>query len=113
MPSPARCHGRLLRVLTFLSQFTFYPVRIADCVFIGEKCIIEAAQIGLGVDIGANCIIVSPQAAGCFRLSMVGAEEQGKFAIIKDLAVIRPGTVLPEGAVVPSLTVWEGNPGTF
>jgi hypothetical protein len=25
--------------------------------------------------------------------------------------VIRPNTVLPEGAVVPSLTVWEGNPG--
>jgi len=41
------------------SQFTFYPVRISDCVFIGEKCIIEAAQIGLGVDIGPNCIIVS------------------------------------------------------
>jgi len=37
--------------------------------------------------------------------------DKGKFAIIKDLAVIRPGTVLPEGAVVPSLTVWEGNPG--
>jgi hypothetical protein len=36
---------------------------------------------------------------------------KGKFAIIKDLAVIRPGTVLPEGAVVPSLTIWEGNPG--
>jgi dynactin-5 len=38
---------------------------------------------------------------------------QGKFTIIKDLAVIRPGTVLPEGAIVPSMTVWEGNPGTW
>ena len=36
---------------------------------------------------------------------------QGKFAIIKDLAVILPGTVLPEGAVIPSMTVWSGNPG--
>lgn len=40
-------------------QFTFYPVRITDCVFIAENCIVEAAQIGMGVEIGANCIIVS------------------------------------------------------
>lgn len=40
-------------------QFTFYPVRITDCVFVAEKCIVEAAQIGMGVEIGANCIIVS------------------------------------------------------
>lgn len=36
---------------------------------------------------------------------------KGKFVIIKDLAVIRPGTVLPEATVVPSYTIWEGNPG--
>lgn len=38
---------------------------------------------------------------------------QGQFVIVKDLAVIMPGTVLPEGTVVPSLTVWSGNPGRF
>jgi dynactin-5 len=31
--------------------------------------------------------------------------------IIKDLAVILPGTVLTEATVVPSMTVWGGNPG--
>ncbi|WVN88399.1 uncharacterized protein L203_103608 [Cryptococcus depauperatus CBS 7841] len=35
----------------------------------------------------------------------------GKFVVIKDLAVIEPGTVLPEGTVVSSLSVWAGNPG--
>jgi hypothetical protein len=33
--------------------------------------------------------------------------------IIKDLAVILPDTVLPEGTVVPSFSVWSGNPGQF
>jgi hypothetical protein len=31
--------------------------------------------------------------------------------IIKDLAVILPDAVLPEGTVVPSFSVWSGNPG--
>jgi hypothetical protein len=35
---------------------------------------------------------------------------QGKFAIIKDLAQILPDAVLPDGAIVPSMTVWGGNP---
>ena len=39
-------------------SFTFYPVRIGDCVTIGQNSIVEAAQIGLGVDIGKECIIV-------------------------------------------------------
>ncbi|ORY20638.1 trimeric LpxA-like protein [Naematelia encephala] len=72
--------------------FTFYPVKIADYVHIGPSCVIEAAQIGHGVEIGKGCIL-------------------GKFVIIKDLVVLLPDTVLPEGTVVPSLTVWGGNPG--
>ena len=31
--------------------------------------------------------------------------------MIKDLVVIRPGTVLAEGSAVPPYTIWEGNPG--
>jgi hypothetical protein len=38
--------------------FTFYPVRISDFVHIGEGSVIEAAQIGSGVEIGDNCVIV-------------------------------------------------------
>ncbi|WWC62063.1 uncharacterized protein I303_104652 [Kwoniella dejecticola CBS 10117] len=76
----------------YKGAFTFYPVRISDFVHIQPNCIIEAGQIGSGVEIGENCII-------------------GKFVITKDLAVILPNTVLPEGTVVPSMSVWGGNPG--
>ncbi|GFZ43856.1 hypothetical protein JCM24511_01576 [Saitozyma sp. JCM 24511] len=76
----------------YKGAFTFYPVKISDFVHIGPNCILEAAQIGGGVEIGEGSII-------------------GKFVIIKDLAVIRPGTVIPEATVVPSMSIWEGNPG--
>lgn len=36
---------------------------------------------------------------------------QGPFVTIKDLAVVRPGTVVPEGVTLAPMTVWEGNPG--
>ncbi len=45
-------------------SFTFYPVRISDCVTIGAGSIVEAAQIGLGVDIGKDCIIVRQDDSG-------------------------------------------------
>ncbi|WWC70073.1 uncharacterized protein I206_104019 [Kwoniella pini CBS 10737] len=76
----------------YKGTFTFYPIRISDFVHINSNCIIEAGQIGLGVEIGKNCII-------------------GKFVIIKDLAIILPNTVLTEGTVVPSMSIWGGNPG--
>ncbi|OWZ60090.1 dynactin 5 [Cryptococcus neoformans c45] len=76
----------------YKGTFTFYPVRIADFTRIGPTCIIEAAQIGSCVEIGEGSII-------------------GKFVVIKDLAVILPNTVLPEGTVVASMSVWGGNPG--
>jgi hypothetical protein len=44
-------------------------------------------------------------------LVVMQPDNQGKFVIIKDLAVILPDTVLPEGTVVPSFSVWSGNPG--
>jgi len=59
------------------SQFTYYPVRISDFVHIGEKCIIEAAQIGSGVEIGDNSIIVCiyyPSPSSCWN----GTDEIGQ-----------------------------------
>ncbi|KAI9639714.1 trimeric LpxA-like protein [Dioszegia hungarica] len=76
----------------YKGQFTYYPQRIADFVTIGKDAVVEAAQIGSGVDIGEGAVI-------------------GQFVIIKDLAVIRPGTVLADATVVSSMSVWEGNPG--
>jgi carbonic anhydrase/acetyltransferase-like protein (isoleucine patch superfamily) len=46
-------------MLTVPRAFTFYPVKISDFVHIGPNCIIEAAQIGGGVEIGEGSIIVS------------------------------------------------------
>ena len=34
-------------------------MRISDCVNVGRECIVEAAQIGSGVDIGDESIVVS------------------------------------------------------
>lgn len=39
--------------------FSYYPMKIGDCVSIGAGSIVEAASIGHGVEIGTNCIIVS------------------------------------------------------
>ncbi|EKD05682.1 hypothetical protein A1Q2_00018 [Trichosporon asahii var. asahii CBS 8904] len=85
----------------YKGTFTFYPVRIGDCVHIGPDAIVEAASVGHGVEIGARAIVPPwfPE-----------AHLQGKFAILKDYAVILPDAVLPDGAVVPSYTVWGGNP---
>ncbi|KAI8591763.1 putative dynactin Arp1 p25 subunit RO12 [Geranomyces variabilis] len=76
---------------TYKGQFNYYPMKIADHVFIGEDSVIEAAQIGSYVHIGKNCII-------------------GRFAIIKDCCRILDGTVIPPNAVIPSFSVYGGNP---
>ena len=38
--------------------FSYYPMKIGEYVEIGSDTIIEAAQIGIGVKIGSNCVIV-------------------------------------------------------
>ncbi|RSH87281.1 hypothetical protein EHS25_003190 [Saitozyma podzolica] len=91
----------------YKGAFTFYPVKISDFVHIGPNCIVEAAQIGGGVEIGEGSIIFSSVSGSSAKGVMI----RGKFVIIKDLAVIRPGTVIPEATVVPSMSIWEGNPG--
>ncbi|BEI86612.1 hypothetical protein CcaverHIS002_0608990 [Cutaneotrichosporon cavernicola] len=75
----------------YKGAFTFYPVRIMDYVHIGADCIVEAASIGSCIEIGARSII-------------------GKFTVIKDCARILPDSVVADGTVIPSLTVWGGNP---
>lgn len=36
---------------------------------------------------------------------------QGPFVTIKELVVVRPGAVVPEGVTLAPMTIWEGNPG--
>jgi dynactin-5 len=87
-------------------QFTYYPQRISDFVTIGRDAVVEAAQIGSGVEIGEGAIIVCSLLYHKRWLRI-----QGQFVIIKDLAVIKPGTVLADATVVSSMSIWEGNPG--
>lgn len=48
-----------MAVLMHRSQtFTYYPAKFADFVHIGKDAIVEAAQVGHGVQIGEGAIIV-------------------------------------------------------
>lgn len=38
--------------------FTYYPTKIGDFVHIGKDAVVEAAQVGQGVEIGEGAIIV-------------------------------------------------------
>ncbi|CZT41236.1 probable dynactin [Rhynchosporium secalis] len=76
----------------YKGQFSHYPLKIADHVFIGAGSIIEAALVGSHVNIGSNCVI-------------------GKFTIIKDYVKILDGTVVPPNMVIPSFSIVAGRPG--
>ncbi|KAI8915434.1 dynactin subunit P25 [Powellomyces hirtus] len=76
---------------TYKGVFNYYPMKIADHVVVGQDSVVEAAQIGSYVHIGKNCVI-------------------GRFAIIKDCCRILDGAVVPPNTVVPSFSVFGGNP---
>ncbi|GAA5894081.1 hypothetical protein JCM6882_007979 [Rhodosporidiobolus microsporus] len=76
---------------TYKGVFSYYPMKIGDHVSIGAGSVVEAASIGTGVEIGANCII-------------------GPLAILKDYSRIADNTVVGAGTIVPSLTEWSGSP---
>ncbi|KAK6539812.1 hypothetical protein TWF694_010000 [Orbilia ellipsospora] len=52
--------GSLLRPPSkiYRGQFSYYPMKLGDHVFVGEGSVIEAAVIGSYVSIGKNCVIV-------------------------------------------------------
>jgi carbonic anhydrase/acetyltransferase-like protein (isoleucine patch superfamily) len=45
-------------LIIYISQFTYYPQKIGDYVFIDKNTLVEAASIASYVHIGQNCIIV-------------------------------------------------------
>jgi dynactin-5 len=47
---------------TFRGSFNYYPIKVGDHVHIGSGTVVEAATIGNHVEIGKNCVIVSPAA---------------------------------------------------
>ncbi|KAL9103027.1 MAG: hypothetical protein Q9163_001886 [Psora crenata] len=72
-------------------QMVYHPLKIGDHVFVGERCVLEAASVGDHVHIGPGAVL-------------------GKMCILKDCVKVLPGAVLPAGMVVPSGSVVGGRP---
>ncbi|KAH1020218.1 hypothetical protein HUJ04_009923 [Dendroctonus ponderosae] len=75
----------------FSKGVAFFPLSIGDNVFIGEKTLINAAQIGSYVHIGKNCVI-------------------GRRCILRDCCVIEDNSVLAPETVVPPFSRYGGSP---
>lgn len=92
-------------------------MEIGNHVTIGANSVVEAATIGNGVEIGKNCIIVSPPPLSLPIPPAVQLTRdltaQGSLSIIHEYSKIHDGAVLGPRTIVPSLTEWAGNPGTF
>ncbi|KAF7585074.1 hypothetical protein BBP40_000945, partial [Aspergillus hancockii] len=70
---------------------SFYPLKIGDHVFVGERAVVEAASVGNHVHVGKEAVV-------------------GSMAILKDFAVVLDGAVVAPGMVVPSWCVVGGAP---
>ncbi|PYI33001.1 dynactin Arp1 p25 subunit [Aspergillus indologenus CBS 114.80] len=71
--------------------YAFYPLKIGDHVFVGERAVVEAASVGNHVHIGRDAVV-------------------GSMAILKDFACVLDGAVVAPGMVVPSWCVVGGAP---
>lgn len=85
--------GAILRPPSRLHRgvHSFYPLKIGDHVFVGERAVVEAASLGNHVQIGARASV-------------------GSMAIIKDFACVLDDAAVPPGMVVPSWCVVGGRP---
>lgn len=70
---------------------SYYPLKIGDHVYVGERSVVEAAQVGNHVHIGNDVVV-------------------GNMAILKDFAYVLDGAVVPPAMVVPSFCVVGGRP---
>lgn len=71
--------------------YSFYPLKIGDHVFVGERAVVEAATVGNHVHIGREAVV-------------------GNMAILKDYSYVLDGAVVPPQMVVPSFCVVGGAP---
>ena len=70
------------------------PMTIGAHTFIGMNCRIEAAVIGNGCFISANCTV-------------------GPRVVLKDYVLLEPNTVVAADTVIPPFCVVAGNPGVI
>lgn len=69
----------------------FIPLHIGSCTTIGKNCVIESAVIGVGCDIGDDCIL-------------------GKRTILRDFVTVMPGSLIPPDMVIPPFAIVAGYP---
>eukprot|EP01065_Artemidia_motanka_P028087 TRINITY_DN33312_c0_g1_i1.p1 TRINITY_DN33312_c0_g1~~TRINITY_DN33312_c0_g1_i1.p1 ORF type:complete len:244 (+),score=48.87 TRINITY_DN33312_c0_g1_i1:81-734(+) len=69
----------------------YVPLTVGDYVSIGARSIVQASGIGSYVVIGSDCII-SPR------------------VVVKNCVWVQPGSVVLPDQVLPTMTVWAGDP---
>ena len=89
------CPGCVLRPPSKVhrGQYSHWPLKMGDHVFVGDGAVIEAASVGSHVHIGKGAVL-------------------GRFAIVKDAVWIVDGAVLPPNMVVPPFSVVAGCPAS-
>ena len=92
-------------------------------MIIGKGSVINASSVGSFVQIGKNCVIVSPIThththTHTHKLENLLSKKysydfllQSRSCILKDCCRIEDNTVLPAETVVPPFTVFAGSPG--
>ncbi|CAG9332424.1 unnamed protein product [Blepharisma stoltei] len=99
-----------------------FAVRIQDNVFIGENSSIttiynlpkatpSSVTIASNVVIEEGCSLISC-IVDSFSLIGKGSVIQGGARIERGV-ILRPGTVVGPGNLIPSFTIWEGNPAKY
>ncbi|XP_019865310.2 dynactin subunit 5 [Aethina tumida] len=76
----------------FSKGVAFFPLSMGDNVFVGERSVVNASQVGSYVYIGKNCVI-------------------GRRCVLKDCCFIEDNTILAPETVVPPFTRVSGSPG--
>jgi dynactin-5 len=72
-------------------QWTYYPLKIGDNVFIGPGSHIASLSISSNVHIGPDCVLSNS-------------------CVIKEYCKLLPGTVVPPAMVIPPGSIVAGKP---
>ncbi|XP_025829241.1 dynactin subunit 5 [Agrilus planipennis] len=76
----------------FSKGVAFFPLTMGDHVYVGERSVVNAANIGSYVYIGRNVVL-------------------GRRCHLRDCCVIEDNTILAPETVVPPFTRYSGSPG--
>jgi dynactin-5 len=79
---------------TFISGFRYIPITIGNHCYIGKRCVIESASIGVGCYICDDVIL-------------------SKRSILKDYVYVLEGCVVPNDMVIPPFSIVSGCPATI